>query len=100
MNGTPETRTSLTVGTHGQITISAGARERLSIAPGQELLELVVGSVLVYVPEDVVFNRAQDAFLSASAARGITADDVLAQIQSENDVTPKLTRDRSRLRHG
>ena len=75
----PGTRT---VGAKGQITISAGARERLAIEAGTRLVEVVVGGVLVYVPADPAVIERQDAFADTLAAQSITAESLLADIEA------------------
>lgn len=84
-----------TIDSTGRIAISDEAQAELSLVPGTRLREVVVGGMLVYVPPEVDVERAYEldleraveAFQRQLAERGITADDLIADIERHKDET-------------
>ena len=76
-----------TVGTKGQITISSDARARLTLEAGATLIEIVVGGLLICIPTDPAVVESQEAFAATLAARGISAEALLADIEARKDET-------------
>ncbi|MBI4491249.1 MAG: AbrB/MazE/SpoVT family DNA-binding domain-containing protein [Chloroflexi bacterium] len=78
---------SRTVSSKGQLTISAEARRKLSIAEGDHLLEVVVGGFLIYVPEQVYLTRLLDAFQESLQRADLTAEALLNDMEAHKEET-------------
>jgi hypothetical protein len=77
----------------GQIAVSDEAQAELGLVAGAPLTELVVDGMLVYVPTelaveralDLDFERALDAFQREMAEHGISADDIVVDLEQHKD---------------
>lgn len=79
----------------GRIAVSDEAKAELGLVPGTRLTELVVDGMLIYIPPQAALERARELDLErASAAfrrqldeRGISADDINAEIERSREAT-------------
>jgi hypothetical protein len=84
-----------TIDQAGRIAVSDEARAELGLGAGTRLTELVVDGMLVHVPPEVALERALELDLERALAafhrqlneRGITADDIIAEIERSKDAT-------------
>ena len=83
------------IDTAGRIAVSEEAQAELGLTPGSHLTELVVDGMLIYVPPAIAleraleldFERALRAFQRQMDERGITADDIIADIERHKEET-------------
>lgn len=78
---------SRTVSSKGQLTISAEARRKLSIAEGDHLLEVVVGGFLIYVPEQLSLARLLDAFQESLKRADLATEALLNDMEAHKEET-------------
>ena len=79
----------------GRVTISDEAQAELGLTAGTRLTEMVVNGMLVYVPPEIPLERAREleleqalvAFRRQLDERGITAEDIIAEIERNKDAT-------------
>jgi bifunctional DNA-binding transcriptional regulator/antitoxin component of YhaV-PrlF toxin-antitoxin module len=81
----PGSTRTLTVDDTGQIAISEEAREQLGLVAGAQVVETIVDGMLIYVPLDATVERTIEVFRQRLAERGVTAADILAEIERGKD---------------
>lgn len=83
------------IDTAGRIAVSDEAQAKLGLAAGTRLTEVIVDGMLVYVPPEIAveralelnFERAIAAFQRQLDERGITAEDIIADMERHKDET-------------
>lgn len=67
---------TITVSSKGQVTLSSSARKQLGIEQGTSLIEVVVGSCLVLLPENRISEQLREEAQAALAGAGVTVDEL------------------------
>jgi hypothetical protein len=82
---TPTDVNTRVVDSAGHVTISASAMSQLGLGDGDRLIEFVLDGALVYIPVTADVTDAQDRFAQALEARGVTVENLLADIEQHKD---------------
>jgi hypothetical protein len=82
---TPACVTTRVIEREGHIAISTSAMAQLGLGDGDTLLELVLDGALVYIPVPADVTDAHDRFVHALEARGVTVEDLIADIEQHKD---------------
>jgi bifunctional DNA-binding transcriptional regulator/antitoxin component of YhaV-PrlF toxin-antitoxin module len=69
-----------TMSDKGQITVSAEARHRLSLEPGDELTEFVLDGCLVFVPNDAMIGQTIERLKRSLEEHGLSSEDLTADL--------------------
>ena len=72
---------SVTLSSKGQITLSSKARQQLGIAPGSTLMEIVVGSCVILMPENRLLSDAMKHAQQSLHESGISREELNAEIE-------------------
>lgn len=76
----------------GRIAVSDEAQAALGLVGGTRLMEMVVDGMLLYVPVSEEIIEAFDDFERLAAEQGVTADDLIADIEREREpLAPTVT---------
>jgi bifunctional DNA-binding transcriptional regulator/antitoxin component of YhaV-PrlF toxin-antitoxin module len=72
---------SVTLSSKGQVTLSSKARQQLGIAPGSTLMEIVVGSCVILMPENRLLSDAMKLAQQSLHESGVSMDELNAEIE-------------------
>jgi bifunctional DNA-binding transcriptional regulator/antitoxin component of YhaV-PrlF toxin-antitoxin module len=72
---------SVTLSSKGQVTLSSRARQQLGIAPGATLMEIVVGSCVILMPENRLLSDAMKLAQQSLHESGVSMDELNAEIE-------------------
>ena len=72
---------SVTLSSKGQITLSSKARQQLGLSPGATLMEIVVGSCVILMPENRLLSDAMKLAQQSLQKSGVSMDGLNAEIE-------------------
>ncbi|MCC7529091.1 MAG: AbrB/MazE/SpoVT family DNA-binding domain-containing protein [Candidatus Melainabacteria bacterium] len=72
---------SVTLSSKGQVTLSSRARQQLGIGPGATLMEIVVGSCVILMPENRLLSDAMKLAQQSLQESGVSMDELNAEIE-------------------
>lgn len=72
---------SVTLSSKGQVTLSSKARQQLGLTPGATLMELVVGSCVILMPENRLLSDAMKRAQQALQECGVSMDELNAEVE-------------------
>jgi bifunctional DNA-binding transcriptional regulator/antitoxin component of YhaV-PrlF toxin-antitoxin module len=72
---------SVTLSSKGQVTLSSRARQQLGIAPGSTLMEIVIGSCVILMPENRLLSDAMKLAQQSLQESGVSMDELNVEIE-------------------